>query len=86
MYPLILSAAQAAGAESWLESLGAFLPFGALSLAVIGWLAKKWQEERERNAELSDRLIEHHREVIPVLTAAADALGEATRELNRRDR
>jgi hypothetical protein len=82
---LILSAAQAAGAESWLDSLGPFLPFGALAMVVIGWLAKKLTEAQQRINDLSDRAVETRDELVPLIVECTRALEEQAREARRRD-
>jgi len=76
---------QAAPTEyGWLDSLGAFVAFGALAMLVIWWLARQNQQKDTAIREMSDRLVEQAEKAIPVLERCASAMEQATNELRRR--
>ncbi len=86
MRPLILSAAQAAGAEifgatavpsgEWGTYLGAFLPVCLLGLAVIGYLVRRLDKSQMENKELSERLITNQEVMAPLLKDAIELIGQ----------
>lgn len=78
---------------AWLDSLGPFIAYGALSLLVIVGLARALVTALKENRETTDRVFQVVETALPVLAQVKDvteratkATEAATRELERRDR
>ena len=81
---LLLGSADPTGAApSWLDSLGPFLPFGALSLLVIIWQARKIDAKDKQIEAANAVALDLARKLLPAITESTQVLRQVAEHRER---